>query len=102
MAIHAAVQPSETLEQLARPTGLPRACGPRNDANLMLFAFMYTTILKFRRLLERHDLSEQIFAEVGRILLSKGLWMKKGSVVDATLIAAPSSTKNRGRSVTRR
>jgi len=53
-----------------------------------------STILRFRHLLEKHDLAVAIFAEVSVILSEKGLSMKRGTVVDATLIAAPSSTKN--------
>ena len=53
-----------------------------------------TTILKFRHLLERHRLGEAVFAEVGRILQSRGLRLSAGTIVDATIIAAPSSTKN--------
>jgi IS5 family transposase len=53
-----------------------------------------TTILKFRHLLEKHRLGEAIFAEVGRILQSRGLRLSAGTIVDATIISAPSSTKN--------
>jgi IS5 family transposase len=53
-----------------------------------------TTILRFRHLLERHDLAADMLRVVNDILQAKGLMMKKGTVVDATLIAAPSSTKN--------
>jgi IS5 family transposase len=53
-----------------------------------------TTILRFRHLLERHDLATDMLRVVNDILQAKGLMMKKGTVVDATLIAAPSSTKN--------
>ena len=53
-----------------------------------------TTILRFRRLLEQHDLGTQVFAEVGRILQQQGLKVSGGTIVDATIIAAPSSTKN--------
>lgn len=56
-----------------------------------------TTLLKFRRLLEKHNLNEQLFAEVGRILQGSGMTLKTGTIVDATLIAAPSSTKNVGK-----
>lgn len=54
-----------------------------------------TTILNFRHLLERHGLSKQIFAEVNGLLTEKGLLLREGTTVDATLIAAPPSTKNR-------
>ena len=53
-----------------------------------------TTILRFRHLLEKHDLATDMLRVVNDILQAKGLTMKKGTVVDATLIAAPSSTKN--------
>ncbi len=60
-----------------------------------------SSILRFgktpspRQLLERHQLADQILATVNALLLAKGLQLKAGTVVDATLIAAPSSTKNR-------
>jgi IS5 family transposase len=53
-----------------------------------------TTLLKFRHLLEGHDLTRRIFAEVGALLGERKLLMKEGTIVDATIIAAPSSTKN--------
>ena len=53
-----------------------------------------STILRFRHLLEAHNLSIQILATVNATLTAKGLLLKSGTVVDATLIAAPSSTKN--------
>ena len=53
-----------------------------------------TSLLRFRHLLEKHRLGEAIFAEVGRLLQAKGLKLSGGTIVDATLIAAPSSTKN--------
>ena len=53
-----------------------------------------STILRFRHLLETHNLSLQILATVNATLAAKGLLLKSGTVVDATLIAAPSSTKN--------
>lgn len=54
-----------------------------------------TTLLKFRRLLETHQLTERIFTAINVHLSAKGLLLKEGTVVDATIIAAPSSTKNR-------
>lgn len=54
-----------------------------------------TTLLKFRRLLEKHNLTRRIFDEINTHLASKGLMMLEGTIVDATLIAAPPSTKNR-------
>jgi len=53
-----------------------------------------TTILNFRHLLEANDLAEDILKLVNQHLARKGLLLKKGSIVDATIIAAPSSTKN--------
>jgi transposase, IS5 family len=53
-----------------------------------------TTILNFRHLLEANDLADDILATVNKHLERKGLMLKKGSIVDATIIAAPSSTKN--------
>ena len=53
-----------------------------------------TTLLKFRRLLETHKLGEKVFARVGELLLANGLKLSGGTIVDATIIAAPSSTKN--------
>jgi transposase, IS5 family len=53
-----------------------------------------STILRFRHLLEEHKLADQILEEVNALLSDKGLLLKAGTVVDATLIAAPSSTKN--------
>jgi IS5 family transposase len=53
-----------------------------------------STILRFRHLLEAHNLSLQILATVNATLAAKGLLLKSGTVVDATLIASPSSTKN--------
>lgn len=54
-----------------------------------------TTLLKFRRLLERHHLTEQILAEVVALLSERQLLMKEGTIIDATIIQAASSTKNR-------
>lgn len=53
-----------------------------------------TTILHFRHLLEKHKLTEKIFAEVRSLLEEKRLLLKSGTIVDATIISAPSSTKN--------
>lgn len=54
-----------------------------------------STILRFRHLLEKHKLADQILATVNELLQRKGLMLKAGTVVDATLIAAPRSTKNK-------
>lgn len=57
-----------------------------------------TTILNFRRLLEAHELTGQIFNAVRGLLETRGLLLRAGTLVDATLIAAPPSTKNETRS----
>jgi IS5 family transposase len=54
-----------------------------------------TTILSFRHLLEKHDLGTQVFETVNAHLKEQGMAMKQGTIIDATLIAAPSSTKNK-------
>ncbi|WP_180126716.1 IS5 family transposase [Rhodoferax sp. BLA1] len=54
-----------------------------------------STILRFRHLLEKHSLADKMLAEVNALLIERGLMLKGGSAVDATLIAAPSSTKNK-------
>jgi IS5 family transposase len=53
-----------------------------------------TTLLKFRRLLNDNDLARALFQEINEHLREKGLLMRAGTIVDATIIAAPSSTKN--------
>jgi IS5 family transposase len=53
-----------------------------------------STILRFRHLLETHDLTRAIFEEIGTLLEEKGLLLKQGTIVDATIIHAPASTKN--------
>ncbi len=55
-----------------------------------------TTLLKFRHLLEAHHLTESIFAAINAHLAERGLFLREGTIVDATLISAPPSTKNRG------
>ena len=57
-----------------------------------------TTLLKFRHWLERHELTKVLFDEVGAMLEERGLLMRQGTIVDATIIAAPCSTKNKGKS----
>jgi IS5 family transposase len=54
-----------------------------------------TTILNFRHLLEEHGLTKKIFEKTQRYLTEKGLLLREGTIVDATIINAPSSTKNR-------
>ena len=53
-----------------------------------------TTILRFRHLLEKHQLTAAIFARINELLTAKRLLLKAGTIVDATIIAAPGSTKN--------
>ena len=54
-----------------------------------------TTLLKFRRLLEKHELTRRIFEAINAHLAEHGLIMREGTIVDATLIAASPSTKNK-------
>ena len=54
-----------------------------------------TTIMRFRHLLEKHDLAAQVMATINTGLAQQGLMLKTGTIVDATIIAAPSSTKNK-------
>src|SRR5512139_1321401 len=54
-----------------------------------------TTICKFRHLLEAHQLGKQLFEQIGAYLSAHGLTVSRGTLVDATIISAPSSTKNR-------
>jgi IS5 family transposase len=54
-----------------------------------------TTLLKFRRLLETNDLCKALFTAINADLEARGLMMREGTLVDATLIAAPPSTKNK-------
>ena len=54
-----------------------------------------TTICKFRHFLEAHGLTEALFEQTRRYLSDRGLLVREGSIVDATIIHAPSSTKNR-------
>jgi len=53
-----------------------------------------TTLLKFRRLLEEHKLTEQLFEGINTHLTERGLLLREGTMVDATIISAPPSTKN--------
>ena len=54
-----------------------------------------TTVLRFRHLLERHNLAPGFLATVNGVLEARGLLLRRGTAVDATIVAAPSSTKNR-------
>jgi len=82
-ALEDALYDSQTLQGFARidlaAEGVPDA----------------TTLLKFRRLLETHDLCKGLFAAINADLTARGLLLREGTLVDATLIAAPPSTKNR-------
>ncbi len=61
-----------------------------------------TTILNFRHLLERHNLGKPLFERVNEHLASRGMKVAGGTIVDATIIAAPSSTKMQPKHATRR
>lgn len=69
----------------------------REFAQLEAFARLpdESTILRFRHRLEKHKLAEQILQTVNELLTERGLLLKAGTAVDATLIAAPTSTKNK-------
>jgi len=54
-----------------------------------------TTILNFRRLIEKHELSLKLFEEINSYLVDKGIKVSQGSMIDATIVQAPSSTKNK-------
>ena len=54
-----------------------------------------TTLLRFRHLLEKHALTQRIFEEINAHLAEKGLFMREGTIVDATIVAAAPSTKNK-------
>ena len=56
-----------------------------------------TTIGKFRHFLERHGLTEVLFERTGQYLSDRGLILREGTIVDATIVAAATSTKNRDR-----
>jgi transposase, IS5 family len=57
-----------------------------------------TTLLNFRHLLEKHQIGATLFSKVGELLLANGMKLSGGTIVDATLIAAPPSTKNQEQS----
>ena len=75
------------VESVRRFAGL-KLSGPLPDE---------TTILNFRHLLDKNDLGVGLFEEINRHLESQGLRLQEGTIVDASIIAAPSSTKNRGK-----
>ncbi len=56
-----------------------------------------TTILNFRRLLEKNGLGRKLFEEINSYLREKGMMLREGTIVDATIISAPSSTKNQAK-----
>ena len=72
------------IESFRRFVGV-RLCGPLPDE---------TTILNFRHLLDTHDMGEGMFEEINDHLASRGLRLREGTIVDASIIEAPSSTKN--------
>jgi IS5 family transposase len=72
------------VESVRRFVGL-KLSGPLPDE---------TTILKFRHLLEKHNLGTKLFATINQHLADNDLMLKEGTIVDASIIAAPTSTKN--------
>ncbi len=56
-----------------------------------------TTILNFRHLLARHELGSVLLEEINRHLESQGVRLREGTIIDASIIEAPSTTKNRAR-----
>ena len=54
-----------------------------------------TTILNFRRLIEKHDLSVTMFNDINAYLVDRGIKVSKGSMIDASIVHAPASTKNK-------
>ena len=55
------------------------------------------TLGRFRHILEENGIQQKLFAQVVQHLMEKGLILKKGTIVDSTIIEAPSSTKNKGK-----
>ena len=78
-------RPAATIESMRRFAGLELNEDAIPDE---------TTILKFRRFLEQHGLAAKILETVNAHLSGKGLLLRQGTIVDATIIQAPSSTKN--------
>lgn len=74
---------------MCRFVGIDLGCEPVPDE---------TTILNFRHLLERHELGDQLFQSVGEYLQAQGMKIANGTIVDASIINAPSSTKNKKKS----
>ncbi len=85
-----------TLSDPAMEEALYNSASMRQFAGFKLSGAIpdQTTILNFRHLLEEYDLAEDILAQVNKLLAAKGVLLKRGTIVDATIIAAPSSTKN--------
>ena len=82
-ALEDAIYDSQSMREFL---GLDLARDPVPDA---------TTLLKFRRLLEEHDLTATLFKGINAHLAERGLLLREGTMVDATIIAAPPSTKNK-------
>ncbi|MDR5762960.1 IS5 family transposase [Caballeronia sp. LZ035] len=80
------------MEEALYDIPLYRECAGLDDAMARLPD--ETTILRFRHLLETHGIAAKILAVINEVLSERGLMLEAGSAVDATLIAAPSSTKN--------
>jgi len=78
-------------ESLYDSASMRRFAGIETDADVIPDE---TSILKFRHLLETHKLTETLFAEINTHLAERGFIVGKGTIVDATIIDAPSSTKN--------
>ena len=85
-----------TLSDPAMEEALYETASMRNFAALKLSESIpdETTILNFRHMLEENDLAEDMLAQINALLSRRGLMLKRGSIVDATIISAPSSTKN--------
>ena len=58
---------------------------------------MRRTLLKFRHPLERHALPRQLFAEINALLAERGQFLREGTIVNATILSPPPSTKNKAR-----
>ena len=80
-AVEDAIYDSQSMRDFV---GIDLACQTVPDA---------TTLLKFRRLLEEHALTAQLFEGINAHLAERGLLLREGTMVDATIIAAPPSTK---------
>lgn len=84
-----------SLSDPAMEESLYEIASMRQFAGLSLDAIPdETTLLNFRHLLEKHQLTHTLFAAIHQHLCDKGLMLKQGTIVDATLIHASSSTKN--------